>query len=133
MLEPHDLAIAKYAAAREKDLIFAHELARHGIVFEERLLSLLDQTPSVVSTMYARLDGRIPSHPNDTSLLYVCSSPMSGARRPTPAGPARIPCQTDPASARAAADSSPRELRQVAASGSRRASQPQRRAAADER
>ena len=44
-LEPHDLAIAKYAAAREKDLIFTRELARRGIVFEERLLSLLDQTP----------------------------------------------------------------------------------------
>lgn len=43
-LEPHDLAIAKYAAAREKDLIFTHELARRGIVSEERLLSLLDQT-----------------------------------------------------------------------------------------
>jgi hypothetical protein len=44
-LEPHDLAIAKYAAARAKDLIFTHELARRGIVSEERLLLLLDQTP----------------------------------------------------------------------------------------
>lgn len=44
-LEPHDLAIAKYAASREKDLIFTRELARRGIVSEERLLSLLDQTP----------------------------------------------------------------------------------------
>jgi len=44
-LEPHDLAIAKYAAGREKDLIFTHELVRRGIVSEERLLSLLDQTP----------------------------------------------------------------------------------------
>jgi len=43
-LEPHDLAIAKYAAAREKDLIFTGELARRGIVAEERLLLLLDQT-----------------------------------------------------------------------------------------
>jgi hypothetical protein len=43
-LEPHDLAIAKYAAAREKDLIFTRELARRGIVSEERLLTLLDQT-----------------------------------------------------------------------------------------
>jgi hypothetical protein len=43
-LEPHDLAIAKYAAAREKDLIFTRELARRGIVAEERLLLLLDQT-----------------------------------------------------------------------------------------
>jgi hypothetical protein len=43
-LEPHDLAIAKYAAAREKDLIFTRELARRGIVSEERLFTLLDQT-----------------------------------------------------------------------------------------
>src|SRR6266478_3281824 len=43
-LEPHDLAIAKYAAAREKGLIFTRELARRGIVSEERLFTLLDQT-----------------------------------------------------------------------------------------
>jgi hypothetical protein len=43
-LEPHDLAIAKYAAAREKDLVFTRELARRGIVAEERLLVLLNQT-----------------------------------------------------------------------------------------
>jgi hypothetical protein len=43
-LEPHDLAIAKYAAAREKDLIFTRELVRRDIVAEERLLLLLDQT-----------------------------------------------------------------------------------------
>src|SRR6202030_2552201 len=34
----------KYAAARAQDLIFTRELARRGIVSEERLLSLLDQT-----------------------------------------------------------------------------------------
>ena|ERR1700730_11683702 len=44
-LEPHDLAIAKYVAFREKDLIFTRELARRGIVSEQRLLSLLYQTP----------------------------------------------------------------------------------------
>src|SRR6267142_5774981 len=44
-LDPHDLAIAKYVARREKDLIFTRELARRGIVSQERLLSLLDQTP----------------------------------------------------------------------------------------
>jgi hypothetical protein len=43
-LEPHDLAIAKYVASRDKDLVFTRELARRGIVSEERLLSLLDQT-----------------------------------------------------------------------------------------
>jgi hypothetical protein len=44
-LEPHDLAIAKYAASREKDLIFNRELARRGLLSEARLLALLDQTP----------------------------------------------------------------------------------------
>jgi hypothetical protein len=43
-LEPHDLAIAKYVASRDKDLVFTRELARRGIVSEERLLSLLEQT-----------------------------------------------------------------------------------------
>jgi hypothetical protein len=44
-LDPHDLAISKYVASRGKDLVFTRELARRGIVSEERLLSLLDQTP----------------------------------------------------------------------------------------
>jgi hypothetical protein len=43
-LEPHDLAIAKYVAFRDKDLVFTRELARRGIVSEERLISLLGQT-----------------------------------------------------------------------------------------
>jgi hypothetical protein len=57
-LEPHDLAIAKYAAARDKDLIFTHELARRGIVSEERLLSLLDQT-SVDAELRERMRAQI--------------------------------------------------------------------------
>src|SRR5437016_8654297 len=44
-LEPHDLAIAKYAASREKDLIFTRALTRRGIVSEDRLLTLLEETP----------------------------------------------------------------------------------------
>lgn len=44
-LDLHDLAIAKYAARREKDLIFTRELARRGLVVRERLLSLVDLTP----------------------------------------------------------------------------------------
>jgi len=43
-LDPHDLAIAKYVARREKDIAFNSELARRGIVARERLLSLLKQT-----------------------------------------------------------------------------------------
>ncbi len=57
-LEPHDLAIAKHAAAREKDLIFTQELARRGIVSQERLLSLLDQTP-VDAELRERMRGQI--------------------------------------------------------------------------
>ena len=43
-LEPHDLAIAKYSASREKDLIFTRELARRGVTSKEQLLTLLGQT-----------------------------------------------------------------------------------------
>jgi hypothetical protein len=43
-LEPHDLAIAKYVAGREKDRIFTRELASRGLVTCERLVALLDQT-----------------------------------------------------------------------------------------
>jgi hypothetical protein len=44
-LDPHDLAIAKYVARREKDIVFTRELAKRGIVSCDRLLELLDQTP----------------------------------------------------------------------------------------
>ena len=44
-LDPHDLAIAKYAARREKDLQFTQELARRGLVSRDRLLKLLNATP----------------------------------------------------------------------------------------
>lgn len=43
-LDPHDLAIAKYVARREKDLIFTRELARRGIVACDRLIELLAKT-----------------------------------------------------------------------------------------
>jgi hypothetical protein len=43
-LDPHDLAIAKYVARREKDIAFNRELATRGIVKKERLLLLLDAT-----------------------------------------------------------------------------------------
>ncbi len=44
-LDPHDLAIAKYVARRDKDVIFTRELAKRGILSRDRLLDLLDQTP----------------------------------------------------------------------------------------
>jgi hypothetical protein len=49
-LDPHDLAIAKYVASREKDVIFTRELALRGIVSKEQLLALLDQTPTSVES-----------------------------------------------------------------------------------
>jgi hypothetical protein len=53
-LEPHDLAIAKYVARREKDVVFTRELARRGLVRRERLLALLDLTP-VDDEMHRRI------------------------------------------------------------------------------
>jgi hypothetical protein len=44
-LDPHDLAIAKYVARRQKDIVFTRELARREIVSRDRLLALVDQTP----------------------------------------------------------------------------------------
>lgn len=43
-LDPHDLAIAKYVARREKDIVFTRALAARGIVQQPQLLALLDKT-----------------------------------------------------------------------------------------
>jgi hypothetical protein len=44
-LDPHDLAIAKYVARREKDVSFNRALVIRGIVSQSKLLELLGQTP----------------------------------------------------------------------------------------
>ena len=44
-LDPHDLALAKYAAGRDKDLVFTRELATRGLVAQDRLKELLAETP----------------------------------------------------------------------------------------
>jgi hypothetical protein len=44
-LDPHDLAIAKYVARRDKDRAFNRALAERGIVTRARLLQLLEVTP----------------------------------------------------------------------------------------
>ena len=44
-LDPHDLAIAKYVAGRDEDLAFNRELAIRGLVAQDRLKVLLDETP----------------------------------------------------------------------------------------
>jgi hypothetical protein len=56
-LDPHDLAIAKYVARREKDIVFTRELANRGIVSRDRLLALLDQT-----SVSEEVRGRIHTH-----------------------------------------------------------------------
>jgi hypothetical protein len=43
-LDPHDLAIAKYVARREKDLAFNRALAQRGILSRGRLIQLLAKT-----------------------------------------------------------------------------------------
>src|SRR6185437_2909451 len=57
-LDPHDLAIAKYAAFRDKDLVFTRELARRGITSQKRLLELLEQT-DVTGELRERIRARI--------------------------------------------------------------------------
>lgn len=57
-LDPHDLAIAKYAAYREKDLIFTRALARRGILAKDQLLTLLEQT-SLSDDLRERIRARI--------------------------------------------------------------------------
>ena len=44
-LDPHDLALAKYVASREKDLVFTRELVTRGLVARDRLEQLLGETP----------------------------------------------------------------------------------------
>ena len=43
-LDPHDLAIAKYVAGREKDIAFNREMVARGIVVQEQLVDLLEAT-----------------------------------------------------------------------------------------
>jgi len=57
-LDPHDLAIAKYVAWREKDRIFTRELAHRGIVVSNRLRELLEQT-SVENEVRDRIQANI--------------------------------------------------------------------------
>jgi hypothetical protein len=44
-LDPHDLAIAKYVARREKDITFNRELVRRAVLREAQLMMLLEKTP----------------------------------------------------------------------------------------
>src|ERR1700682_122523 len=70
-LEPHDLAISKYVARREKDVEFTRELARLRLVERDKLLDLIDATP-VPDAVKARIkpnieqDSRTPPAPKAT-------------------------------------------------------------------
>jgi hypothetical protein len=57
-LDPHDLAISKYVARREKDIAFTRALARRALVGKERLLALVALTP-VSDEVKARLRSHI--------------------------------------------------------------------------
>lgn len=43
-LEPHDLAISKYVAWREKDQVFTRELVKRKLLSKEKLLTLVSAT-----------------------------------------------------------------------------------------
>lgn len=57
-LDPHDLAIAKYVARREKDLAFNRALAERGIISADRLLQLLPKT-AVSESVRERIRGDV--------------------------------------------------------------------------
>jgi hypothetical protein len=59
-LDPHDLAIAKYVARREKDIVFTRALAARGIVQKVQLLALLEKT-AIDKEARERLRGFIES------------------------------------------------------------------------
>lgn len=44
-LDPHDLAISKYVANREKDRVFLQAMIVRKVIDQDRLLALLDTTP----------------------------------------------------------------------------------------
>lgn len=48
-LDPHDLAMSKYAAGREKDAEFNRELIVHGFVEQAMLEQLVDEMPADAS------------------------------------------------------------------------------------
>lgn len=60
-LDPHDLAIAKYVARREKDLAFNRQLATRGLLDRERLLELL-MTTLVADSVRERIRQDIARH-----------------------------------------------------------------------
>lgn len=82
-LDPHDLAIAKYVARRGKDLIFTHELARRGLVLQEHLLAMVDQT-CVAEEVRARIRTHIAKDFNSSTLLDESQKQDLRREQPSP-------------------------------------------------
>lgn len=57
-LDPHDLAIAKYVARREKDTVFTQAMAARGMLEKAKLLELLAKTP-IAAEVRERIRGFI--------------------------------------------------------------------------
>ena len=57
-LDPHDLAVSKYVARREKDVEFNREMVTRGILEKEQLLTLLELT-NVPESMKERIRNNI--------------------------------------------------------------------------
>jgi hypothetical protein len=57
-LETHDLAISKYVAGREKDMVFTELLAQHGLTNRKTLIRRLQTTP-IGAAMAVRVRARI--------------------------------------------------------------------------
>ena len=69
-LDPHDLAISKYVARREKDIDFTRALARRGLLVKRKLLTLLKVSPvnaktkeRVLRDIEADFDAQAPPAP----------------------------------------------------------------------
>jgi hypothetical protein len=73
-IDVHDLALSKYAAAREQDIEFNRELARHGIVSKRKLTRLVPTMP--IDDERKRL---ILDHVNRD---FAASNPRSGPKPP---------------------------------------------------
>jgi hypothetical protein len=72
-LEPHDMAISKYIAGRDKDLQLLEALARRRILDKAVLLARLDETP-LDESRKALAKGRIERH-------FAAEPPRNGRPR----------------------------------------------------
>ncbi len=112
-LDPHDLAIAKYVAARDKDRLFTRQLAQRGIIAEARLRELLALTrvdpevrtrieasieqPELIAKILSHLERTaLPPHRPSGAVAYIAISQAGGSAHS--AFPSPIPVDTTPRS-----------------------------------